>query len=117
VGDLVDRLSGPMKLRFLLQPAMAAIFAVRAGLKDAKLGRSPYLLGLITDPAHRSEMLKDGLKDVGKVIFLALSLDIVYQIIVLHVFYPGEMVVVVFVLAIAPYLVLRGLVMRLAPKK
>jgi hypothetical protein len=33
--DLGARVSGPMHFRLLMQPAMAAIFAVRAGLRDA----------------------------------------------------------------------------------
>ena len=48
---------------------------------------------------------------------LALALDVVYQIIVLRFVYPGEALIVAFILAITPYLILRGLVTRLARKK
>ena len=40
--DLIDRVSGPMKFRLILQPLMAIIFAVRSGLKDAKEGKPAY---------------------------------------------------------------------------
>jgi hypothetical protein len=50
------------------------------------------------------------------VAFLALVLDVVYQIIELRFVYPGEAIRVAFVLAIVPYLTLRGLVTRLARK-
>ena len=33
--DLIARVSGPMKFRLVLQPLMASIFAIRAGLRDA----------------------------------------------------------------------------------
>lgn len=112
--NLIDRVSGPMKFRLLLQPVMASIFAIVSGLKDAKAGKPPYFWSLLTDPAHRREMLKDGWKSVGKVFVLALILDVVYQVIVLRFVYPGEAVVVAFVLAIVPYLILRGLVTRIA---
>ena len=36
--NLIDRVSGPMKFRLILQPLMATIFAIRSGLKDAKEG-------------------------------------------------------------------------------
>ena len=36
--DLVDRPSGPMSFRFILQPSMAAIAAIRDGVKDARTG-------------------------------------------------------------------------------
>lgn len=114
IENMGDRLTGPMKFRFFLQPAMAIIFAVLAGLKDAKAGRTPYFWSLLFYPESRTEMLKDGWKSVGKVFVLALILDVIYQIIVLHFVYPGEAIVTAFALAILPYLIIRGLVTRLA---
>jgi hypothetical protein len=115
--NMAARVSGPMKFRLLLQPAMAAIFAIRSGLKDAKAGRPPYFWSVATDPIQRADLIKDGWKSVGKVFILALVLDVVFQLIELHFVYPGEAVAVAFILAIVPYLVLRGLVTRLASRK
>lgn len=114
--NLNDRVSGPMKFRLFLQPVMASIFAILSGLKDAKSGKPPYFWALVTEPGHRADMIKDGWKSVGKVFVLALILDVVYQIIVLRFVYPGEAVLVAFLLAIVPYLILRGLVTRIARK-
>lgn len=114
VENMADRVTGPMKFRLVLQPVMASIFAIRAGLADAKAGRSPYFWALVSDPAQRDYMIKDGWKSVGKVFILALVLDVVYQIIALHFVYPGEAILVAFILAIVPYLILRGLASRLA---
>jgi len=116
VDDLADRVTGPMKFRLVLQPIMAAIFAIRSGLADARAGKPPYFWALVSDPGQRADMIKDGWKSVGKVFVLALVLDVVYQIIVQHFVYPGEAIIVAFVLAIVPYLILRGLVTRLARK-
>src|SRR5271170_4732880 len=96
---------------------MAAFFAIRSGLADARAGKTPYFWCLLSDPAQRTDMIKDGWKSVGRVFILAVVLDIVYQIIVLRFVYPGEVIIVAFVLAILPYLILRGLVTRLARKK
>jgi len=63
---------------------------------------------------QREEMLKEGWKSVGRVFILALVLDIVYQVIVLRFVYPGEAIIVAFILAILPYLILRGVITRLA---
>ena len=79
--NMIARVSGPMKFRLVLQPVMAAIFAIRSGLADAKTGRTPYFWSLVTNPAQRDYMLKDGWKSVGKVFILAMVLDVVYQII------------------------------------
>jgi len=117
VENLNDRVTGPMKFRLLLQPAMAAFFAIRAGLDDARTGKPPYFWSLVTDPAHRVDMLKDGWKGIGKVFLIALLLDVIYQVMVLKFVYPVEAIYVAFVLAILPYLILRGLVTRIARKK
>ena len=116
LADLIDRVSGPLKFRLIVQPLAGMIFAVIAGLKDAKAGKSPYFYALLTDPAHRRDMLEDGWKSVGKVFVFALALDVIYQVIALHYVYPGEAVVVALALAIVPYLIVRGLVTRLARK-
>ena len=71
----------------------------------------------LSDPAQRADLIKDGWKSVGKVFVLALVLDVVYQIIASRFVYPGEAIIVAFVLAIVPYLILRGLVTRLTGKR
>jgi len=111
--NLASRVSGPMHLRLLLQPLMATIFAVIAGLADAKAGKPPYFWAMLNDPGHRAAMLKDGWKDVSKVFILAIVLDVVYQYIAIKFVYPGEALLVAFLLAIVPYLILRGLTTRL----
>ncbi len=103
VGEqLMARVSGPMHFRLVLQPVM---------------GKPPYFWSLLYDPAHRKEMVRDGWKSVGRVFILALILDAIYQGIVLHFFYLGEAIIVAIVLAIVPYLILRGIVTRLARKR
>ena len=115
--NMMARVSGPMKLRLILQPTMATIFAVRSGLKDAREGRTAFLWTILTDPASRDDLIKDGWKNVGKVFILAMALDVVYQLIVEHFVYPLEVVITAFLLAIVPYICLRGLITRIARKK
>jgi len=115
VGEqLMARVSGPMHFRLVLQPGMAAVFAVISGLRDARMGKPPYFWSLLNDPSHRKEMLKDGWHGVGRVFILAVILDAIYQAYVLHFFYVGEAIIVAIILAIVPYLVLRGIVTRIA---
>ncbi len=115
VENLAGRLTGPMKFRFLLQPTVAAILAIRSGLKDAREGNPAYFWGLLrADPDQRVRMLKDGWKSVGKVFLVALAIDVAYQLLVLRWVYPGELLVIALALAILPYLILRGLTTRIA---
>jgi hypothetical protein len=108
LSDLAGRTSGPFAFRFLLQPLMAVFYAYRDGSHDARAGRPPYFRAIFTDPDHRGALLRDGLKSVGRVIGLGVIMDFLYQVIVLRTFYPGEMIVIVLVLAFVPYLLLRG---------
>jgi hypothetical protein len=115
VSDLVARTTGPLHFRLVLQPAMAAFFAIRSGLADARDGRSPYFWALLTgDHATRVAELKSGWKSVSRVFMLAVVLDVVYQLYVLHFVYVPQAIAVAIILAILPYLFLRGLVTRLA---
>ena len=84
--NLIGRVRGPLAFRLILQPIMAAIFAIRAGLKDAKEGRPPYFWALFTHPAERGQLLRDGWKSVGRVFIFAIVIDAVYQFIVFDVF-------------------------------
>ena len=105
--NLVGRVHGPMSFRFILQPLMAVIFAVRDGRRDAREGCAPYFWSILNNPGHRRDLLRSGWKSVGKVFVIALVLDAVYQFITVRRFYPVEALMVALVLAIVPYLVLR----------
>jgi len=113
--DLVEeRSDAPVRFRLFLQPLMAALVAIRDGLKDARTGRSPYFWTVLRDPRRRVRQLNEGLNRTARIILLALAMDTIYQIIVLQRFYPTEAVGIAVLLAFVPYLVIRGAVTRLA---
>jgi hypothetical protein len=110
--DLIDRPSGPMAFRFILQPLMAAIEAILHGRRDARTGRTPYFWTVMSNRRERLDRLREGLNATARIILLGIVMDVIYQIIVLHRFYPVESVIVAVVLGFVPYLVLRGIVTR-----
>lgn len=114
VENLGARVTGPMHLRLYMQPTMAVIFAVRAGLRDARDGQSPFFWSLFTSPGDRRNLLRQGWKDVGTVFILALVLDVIYQLVATGRIRPLETIIVAALLAFVPYLLSRGLVTRLA---
>jgi hypothetical protein len=113
VVNLFARLDGPLHFRLIVQPLMATIFAIIDGAKDAKTGRPAYFWALLFTPGHRKELIKTGWKAIGKIFILAVVLDVIYQVKVHSMVYPGETLIVAFVLAIVPYLLIRGPVNRL----
>jgi hypothetical protein len=112
-NDVFARLDGPLHLRFFLQPAMAIFFAIRDGLRDAHQGRPAYFWSLFTEPGLRRDLLRDGWRSISKVFIIAAVLDAIYQLIVLHWFYPFETLLVAVLLALIPYTLVRGPVNRI----
>lgn len=112
--NLVARVTGPLHFRLLLQPLMATLFAVRDGLGDAREKRSPYLWLIAVNSGERRKKLAEGWKAVSRVFVLAVVIDAVYQFISVKWFYPGEALIVATVLALVPYLLIRGPVNRIA---
>ncbi len=93
---------------------MATILGVRAGVKDARTHRSPYFQRLRTEQSERTALIWSGLKDIGRLFLFAVVLDCIYQVVEIRWIYPLQAVIVGFVLAIIPYVGVRGPANRLA---
>jgi len=111
--NITDRVGGPMTFRIILQPLMATLLAVRAGMKDAQTDRPPYFWTILSDPSQRGDLVREGWESVARVFVLAIIMDIIYQLIVLRWVYPLELILIAILLAVIPYLLLRGPVNRL----
>lgn len=112
--NLVDRPDGPMLFRFFLQPTMATITAILIGVKDAREGRTPFMQAVVTNPAERAGRLNEAMVDTSRIMLLGLVMDAIYQYIVFDTFHPGEAVIITLLLALVPYLLVRGPAARLA---
>jgi hypothetical protein len=112
--ELVSRPSGPLAFRFVLQPVMASLLAIRDGYKDARDGRSPYLWTILRDKTRRGPRLREGIKAVTRVLLLGVGMEAIYQFIEIKAFRPLEMAVIVLLLAFVPYLIVRGPAERVA---
>ena len=113
-SDLLARVYGPFSFRFLLQPAMALIYAARDGIVDARQGRPASFWTLFTRSGERWDLLREGGKAVARVIALGVVMDIVYQLLVFHRIHLLQLVVIVLTLAFVPYLIFRGPINRIA---
>ena len=115
--DITSGRHAPVAFRFILQPAVAAFLAYRAGKEDARNGRPLYLWALVKDPAQRRALLREGWEHIGKVFIVALLMDGIYQFIAVRWFYPGEALMVALILAVVPYLVCRSVVNRILRRR
>ena len=111
--DITSGAHAPLSFRLIIQPLVAAFFAIRTGIQDAQAGRPLFFWAVVlSDPARRRELLREGWEHVGKVFIAAVIADAIYQLIMHHWVYPSEALIVATILAVLPYLAIRGLVNR-----
>jgi hypothetical protein len=113
-AELTGRLGGPLHFRFILQPLVAGALAIRAGIRDAKQGQPVYFWTMLTSSQERADLLRGGWKDIGTLFLVACALDIVYGLLVFHAIRPIQTLIVAVVLAVIPYLLIRGPANRIA---
>jgi hypothetical protein len=116
-SDLTGGLHAPLAFRVIVQPLVAAFFAIRAGRRDALAGKPLFFWAVLRDPVKRRERMREAWKHIGKVFLAAVVIDLVYQIIVERWIYRSEAIIVGAILAVLPYLVFRGIVNRLLRKR
>jgi hypothetical protein len=115
VSDLVGRLSGPLTMRLLLQPSVAGFFGVRDGVKDAREGRPFHFWRMVTGPPEaRMRRARETWTAISKVFTMAVVFDVLYQWLALPSIYPIESLVTATILAIIPYVAVRGMANRIA---
>ena len=102
------RTSGPMNLRFIIQPLIALVFSVLDGVRDAKAGRHLYLLSLIREPANRKKYALEGWRSIGKVFIIAVILDFIFQVLFMGQLNLVGSLLAGLILAVFPYMLLRG---------
>lgn len=110
--DILARLSGPGRLRFIIQPTVAIILGARGGMKDANAGLPPFLWALLFHRKHRRELLRSTLISIRNLVAIAILLDLVSQYLIFDKIRPGAALVVGPVLIAVPYALSRALANR-----
>jgi hypothetical protein len=112
--NFLARPNGPLSLRFYVQPTMASLLALRAGVQDARQGRQGYLWAMLTRQERRLQLLHEGWQGAMTPFLLAIALDCIYQLMTVRFVYPLELLFTATLLALFPYALLRGPFNRLA---
>ena len=112
--NFLARPNGSLSLRFYVQPTMAGLLALRAGIQDAREGRQGYLWAMLTRPERRPQLLHEGWRGAMTPFLVAIALDLIYQLITAKFVYPLELLFTATLLALVPYALLRGPFNRLA---
>ena len=104
--NLVQRPDKPMGFRFILQPGVATIVAIRDGLRDTRAHRMPFF-GRSYRVRESADRLREGLNATARIFLLGLLVDLICQLLRRKTFYPIEAVIVAFV-GFVPYALVRG---------
>jgi len=115
--DMLTRLSGPGRFRFILQPSVALFLGIRDGVKDARSGCAPFLSALISQRTRRSDLLKSAIRSVRDLVAIAVLLDLISQFLIFREFHPGAALLLGPVLITAPYALSRALANRITRKR
>ncbi len=110
--DIVARLHGPGRFRFVLQPLVAIAFGTRDGIKDARAGRPPFLRDLILHTAERPGLMRSAFASVRDLVAIAILLDVISQLIIFRMVHPGAALLIGPVLIAFPYASSRALANR-----
>jgi hypothetical protein len=106
-------MTGAGHLRFLLQPLMAIVFGVVAGLHDSHTGRSPFRQRAAGQGRRaQARTLKEELDRMTVPLLLAIALSLVFQHVNRHSVRLWPALAAAIVLVALPYLVARELSCR-----
>lgn len=106
---------GPLAFRLILQPAVAAVLGIRAGLKDARAGQTPALSrAVLGGKAARRQVLRESWADVGRLFLIAVVADLIFQALALHHVRLLHAVLFALLLAVPTYFAARALTNRIA---
>jgi hypothetical protein len=112
--NFLARPRGSLNLRFIVQPTIAGLLALRAGIQDARQGRQGYLWAILSKPERRRQLLHEGWRGAQTPFLVAIVLDCIYQLVAVRFIYPLELLFTATLLALIRYILLRGPFNRIA---
>ena len=116
-ADLLARLSGPGRMRFILQPTVAIALGARDGVKDARAGLPPFVWALVFHGSRRSRLLRDMFASVRNLVAIAILLDVVSQFLIFREIHPGAALLLGPVLITIPYALSRSFTNRMVRRR
>jgi hypothetical protein len=113
LDDIIARLHGPGRLRFILQPLVAILLGARDGVKDARAGNPPFLWGLLFRTGNRPQLMRSAVASVRDLVAVAILLDVAAQFLIFRMVHPGAALLLGPVLIALPYASSRALTNRI----
>jgi hypothetical protein len=116
-ADMMARLSGPGRFRFILQPTVAILLGTRDGVRDAHADFPPFLWSLLFRSGRRPDLLRSAFVSVRDLVAIAILLDLISQYLIFRDIHPGAALLLGPVLIGTPYTVARALMNRFTRRR
>lgn len=110
-------LSGPGRLRFIVQPLLAVLLGIRDGRRDADAARPPYVVSVLFANEFRRESLMSGLATLTRPLVVAVIVDMAAHYLIFRSVRLWHAVVFGAALIALPYVVTRALTNRIRQKR
>jgi hypothetical protein len=114
--DMFARLSGPGRLRFIIQPTIALLLGLRDGVRDLREGLLPFLW-VCFQKNLRQKALVHAFQAIRDLVSVAIVLDVIFQFIIFDDVHPGASLLLGPVLIAIPYAVSRSLTTQIGGRK
>ncbi len=112
VERVIARVTGPMSLRFVLQPAMAILLGIRDGRLDARAGAPPFGWALVFMKGRKAAV-KSALSALLVPIIIGSLMDAIAQYLIFHQVRPFWALVMGTLVMGLPYIAARGISNRI----
>ena len=112
--QMIGRISGPLNFRLIITPIIVTLMALTAGWRDAQHGEPAFFWALVSDPEKRRARMQAVWASIKRVIIVASIIDMLYQLYAFRAYYVFQTILLVIVVAILPYILVRGATTRIA---
>lgn len=109
---LAEGVGGPGRMRFVIQPVIAILLAVRDGRRDAHGGSAPFFYRLFFRTGERRELLRSAWSTLVTPLAIAFVIDSILQIVILKSYRLRDSIGVAVLLVGLPYSMIRGFACR-----
>ena len=116
-ADIASRVTGPGRLRFIIQPVSAIILGLRDGRVDGKSGRLNFIHRLFHPRERDRRVLRELIRSIGTLLAVAVLIDLTFQVLFLRRVHPLAALIVGPVLIAVPYTLSRAITGRLLKAK
>ncbi len=113
VERVIARVTGPLSLRFVLQPAMAILLGIRDGRLDSRAGAPPFGWALVFMKGSRRAALRSALNAILVPIIVGSVMDAIAQYLIFHQVRPFWALVMGTLVMGLPYIAARGISNRI----